>query len=997
MRRSIKKSFLALLLCILVGFFCVPAEAQNLLQNNSFEDSGWPPVSWSEWSGAVDPYSGTYGYVAYRMANSGVRSAVRGLYGTGVRWAGFSQDVAVSEGAVVNASGWFLSPTGNPLRNGSEAYIEIKFLDAGESELAIHQSATLTGASLWTERMITNVQAPVGTAVARFSFVLSAPNDTSSGVVYFDDGSLEFDITAPIVTITSPADELTTNSSPVLVSGTVNDITITSIDVNGNIEPVSGGSWSSNVSLVEGSNIITATATDAGGNPGSNSITVYLITSAPVVVITSPADESTTEDSPITVSGTVDDLAITLIDVSGAIETVSSGSWSSAVSLVEGANLITATATDGAGNPGSDSITVYFNPQNELQNPGFEDSGWPPVNWSEWGGAASGDPADGSYGYIDTVEVHSGSQSAARGLYGNGIRWGGYTQDVTIGGWDFIRASCWLMSSSSDDPLANGAEAYIEVKFLDGSDGEIGYYRSTPLDDASAWVEHTIQRCAPKNAAKVRFSLVLIGQEENSSGKVYFDDASIEVIPGSCAPEVETPFEKPMSTGSVQISGNALLVEGRSFTIKGVCYQPVPIGEVPWGYDIYNGSHIYDRDMPILRDMGANTIRTYNKVTSTVFLDACYNGGVDPIYVVMGFYIEGSSDLGDPAVRSAIKIDFQNYVSTYKNHPAVLMWSPGNETEYAYTGCGYEYYTLLNELAEIAYQEEGSAYHPVTAALAYISDIGDTDLLTADEDMDYLDVWGANVYTGLSFGPLFDDYAGKSSKVFWVSEFGVDAWHTNDKYGDPADGYLDETSQEQYDAALWDEIESRNDVCSGGTVFEYSDEWWKDGSADPALHEYYGFAYGNINHPDQYSNEEWYGIAAVLDNGMGPDVISLRNAYYALQSRWVEIDDPAIHIEDISMELAYWYWLARAKAIITIYDDAGQPVSGATVSGTWSNLTFDSDSGVTDAEGKLTVESNNVIVNPGAEFIFTITNVVKDGCVYDAIANAEKSDSIIIP
>ena len=984
---------------ICAGLLCLlplTAHADNLLLNNSFEDSGWPPVNWVEWSGAERPYSGAFGYLS-RVANSGIRSALRALYGRGNRWSGYTQDAAVSAGDVVRASGWFYCPKGNPLRNGAEAYIEIKFLDIGDNELEVHQSSFLTSATLWAQQTIQDKRAPAGTTTARFSFVLRTTQDTSAGVVYFDDASVEIDEAPPVVMIISPPDQLATNISSITVNGTVDDPQVTSIDLNGNIETVSGGSWSGNISLAEGSNIIIATAADAAGNIGSDNITVYLITTAPIVQITSPADLSAVSVSQVTVTGTIDDVSITSIDVNGNIETVSSGSWSSLVALIDGANLITAAATDSAGNPGSDSITVNFTLQKALLNQGFEDPGWPPSGWSEWSGAASGDPADGCYGYIEATEVYSGSQSAARGLYGNGFRWGGFSQEIAVGGWDLIKASCWLMSSTSDDPLANNASAYIEIKFYDGSSEELGFYQSAPLTAASPWVEHKIERCAPKNATKVRFVLVMLGSSENSSGKVFFDDASIEIIPGSCAPAPEPPFNKPISTGGVQISGNTLLVEGRSFIIKGLCYQAVPIGEFPWIYDIYNDANIYDRDLPILRDMGANTIRTYSKVTSSGFLDACYNGGVDPVYVVMGFYIDGDLDLGDPTIRDSIKADFINYVNTYKDHPAVLMWSPGNETEYTYTGCDWEYYSLLNELAEEAYIAEGSTYHPVTSAMVDISDIGDSGLLTSDSDMDYLDVWGANVYRGQFFGDLFDDYASKSGKVFWVSEFGVDTWHTNDKNGDPADGVLDEVSQENCDVALWDEIASRGDVCSGGAVFEYSDEWWKGHYGDPAAHDYQGFAYNNPTHPDEYSNEEWYGLVAVSDNGIGPDIVSMRNVYYGLQSRWAEIEESALHVENISLELRYWYWLARAQATVTIYDDAGQPVAGATVYGRWSNLTLDRDIAVTDAEGKVTVTSNNVIVNPGAQFWFTVTDIEGAGYVYDPAANVETSDLIIIP
>ena len=495
-------------------------------------------------------------------------------------------------------------------------------------------------------------------------------------------------------------------------------------------------------------------------------------------------------------------------------------------------------------------------------------------------------------------------------------------------------------------------------------------------------------------------SLVLVGNLDTSTGDVYFDDARVEVVPGGAEPDPGIPFDKPQSTGPVRISGRALSVGGSQFTIKGVCYQPVPIGEVPWEYDVYSDAGTYNRDLPILRDMGVNAIRTYAKVTSVEFLDACYNGGIDPIYVVMGYFIDGSSNLGDPAVKNSIKSDFQAYVNTYKNHPAVLMWSPGNETEWAYKGCDYEYYTLINELAEAAYIEEGSAYHPVTAVLMDIYDIGDGNLLATDEYMDYLDVWGANVYRGITFGTVFDDYAAMSGKPFWIPEFGVDAWRTDDKYGDPAAGYVDEASQEQYAVALWDEIAARSDVCSGGMLFEYSDEWWKSDYGDPVLHEYGGFVYANVmTHPDGYSNEEWYGVVAVSDNGTGPDTVTPRSVYYGLQSRWVEEDtESKMHVRGVSMSLVYSGPLVRAQAVVTVYDENDQPVNGAVVYGSWSGLTGDTDSGIANVEGVVALSSDKIrSPQSGSQFTFTVTNIELADRVYDPASDVEISDSISIP
>ncbi|MBU4377027.1 MAG: hypothetical protein KKD29_06095 [Candidatus Omnitrophica bacterium] len=361
--------------------------------------------------------------------------------------------------------------------------------------------------------------------------------------------------------------------------------------------------------------------------------------------------------------------------------------------------------------------------------------------------------------------------------------------------------------------------------------------------------------------------------------------------------------------------------------------------------------------------------------------------------------------MSDPGVRDWIKTDFRNYVSTYKNHPAVLMWSPGNETEAAYAGCDYEYYTLLNELAEAAYMEEGDAYHPVTAVLMNIFHIGDSNFLTTDKDMNYLDVWGGNVYEGITFGDMFDDFASRSNKAFWVSEFGVDAWHTNDKYGDPADGYLDEASQEQLDVALWDEIAARGDVCSGGTVFAYSDEWWKTSGGSNSAHDYGGFPYmyEMTGHPDEYSNEEWYGVVAVSDDGTNPDTVTTRAAYNGLKSRWYEdSSEPKMHIQDISMNLEYTTvrrtTYVKAQATITVYDENDQPVNGATVYGSWSGLTGDTDSGIANVEGAVVLSSDKVkSPQSGAQFTFTVTNIELSGWIYDSALNVETSDSISIP
>jgi subtilisin family serine protease len=82
-----------------------------------------------------------------------------------------------------------------------------------------------------------------------------------------------------------------------------------------------------------------------------------------------------------------------------------------------------------------------------------------------------------------------------------------------------------------------------------------------------------------------------------------------------------------------------------------------------------------------------------------------------------------------------------------------------------------------------------------------------------------------------------------------------------------------------------------------------------------------------------------------------------------------------------------------ATATVKITDVAGDPISGATVSGKWSGATTDSDVGVTDATGQVTLQSNNVRnAKTGTTFTFTITAITKEGYTLDE--TSEKSDYI---
>jgi len=172
------------------------------------------------------------------------------------------------------------------------------------------------------------------------------------------------DIVAPTVTIdavTTP-----TNVATQTLSGTMEEgatVALTSAEATfGDVSYPTTTTWSCDVSLVEDSNVITATATDAAGNTATAEATIELDTVAPTVTIdavTTPTNVATQ-----TLTGTMEEGATVALSSAtatfGDVSYPTATTWSCEVTLAEGLNLITATATDAAGNEGTAQATIVL-------------------------------------------------------------------------------------------------------------------------------------------------------------------------------------------------------------------------------------------------------------------------------------------------------------------------------------------------------------------------------------------------------------------------------------------------------------------------------------------------------------------------------------------------------------------------------------------------------------------------------------------------------------
>jgi cytoskeletal protein CcmA (bactofilin family) len=188
------------------------------------------------------------------------------------------------------------------------------------------------------------------------------------------------DVTPPTVTITSPGNEAPINNSSVTVTGTAIDpgvgaSGVSQVLVNGIAATYNSSTtvWSANIALNFGPNPINVTATDFAGNTSANQQIIVnrpQDTTPPTVAITSPTNNSSTDATSITVSGTVSDpganaTGVAQVTVNGAPATLNlqAGTWTIAnVSLPNvgsNGNEISAVATDNAGNVSQPStITV---------------------------------------------------------------------------------------------------------------------------------------------------------------------------------------------------------------------------------------------------------------------------------------------------------------------------------------------------------------------------------------------------------------------------------------------------------------------------------------------------------------------------------------------------------------------------------------------------------------------------------------------------------------
>jgi RHS repeat-associated protein len=265
----------------------------------------------------------------------------------------------------------------SPANNSTTANSSITVSGTAQSSVGVanvfvnNQSATVnSSANTWT---IPNVALAVGNNTITARAVDSLGTEVSAQINVTRQQPV-VDVAPPVIAISSPVNNSTTQSQTITVSGTAADpgtnaSGLASVTVGGqNATLNANGNWTiSGVAINLGSNTITARATDNAGNYAVATVTINRQspdTTAPTLSIVSPANNAETTNSTTTVSGTVTDTGtnpsgVASVTVNGQTATINGSSWTIAnIALTLGTNTIIANAIDNAGNSSNQQITV---------------------------------------------------------------------------------------------------------------------------------------------------------------------------------------------------------------------------------------------------------------------------------------------------------------------------------------------------------------------------------------------------------------------------------------------------------------------------------------------------------------------------------------------------------------------------------------------------------------------------------------------------------------
>ena len=357
--------------------------------------------------------------------------------------------------------------------------------------------------------------------------------------------------------------------------------------------------------------------------------------------------------------------------------------------------------------------------------------------------------------------------------------------------------------------------------------------------------------------------------------------------------------------------GWRLLVNEKPLMVNGMNWDFFPIG-TNYMYSIWNESDEFIRDaldyeMALLKNMGVNSIRVYTGIPKK-WIEYIYdNFG---IYTMLnhsfgryGLTLDGAwvanTEYSDERVVELLMREVTELAREFRGTRGLLLYLLGNENNYGlfWGGAETEDIPVVDRVSTIRARHMYRLFNQAAVAMKEIDPdrpiaMANGDLLFLDiivEEVPDMDIFGANVYRGVSFTDLYDRVKNEYGKPVLLTEFGADAFNARTNRED-------QVCQAYYKHGNWREIYQqaagigRAENSIGGYTFQFSDGWWKYGqTTDLDVHNT-NASWANGGYECDYvegennMNEEWFGIMAKgPTTPTGHYELYPRAAYYVLK------------------------------------------------------------------------------------------------------------------
>lgn len=416
----------------------------------------------------------------------------------------------------------------------------------------------------------------------------------------------------------------------------------------------------------------------------------------------------------------------------------------------------------------------------------------------------------------------------------------------------------------------------------------------------------------------------------------------------SCRDSVVDSYDTRFGIRSIEyIPSKGFFLNGEVTKFKGVCnhHDLGPLGAA------VNRSALRHQ-IELLKDMGANAIRTAHNMPASELVELCDEMGmmlmIEP-FDDWGFRPKSPNGYGAVFNEWAEK-DITNMVEHYRNSPSVVMWSIGNEVPSQWGPDGVAELVMLQNLVHLL-----DPTRPVTCGMDQIGAVLDNGFAAA------LDIPGFNYkpqYYDRAFSKLPQQLVLGSETASTVSSRGV--YHFPVEFGEHNVVMHPDNQSNSYD----------NESCSWSNTPDI--DFAMDDDREWVIGQFVWTGFDYLGEPSPYDTDAWPNHSSVF--GI-IDLASLpKDRYYLYRSKWNE-SDTTLHI------LPHWNWPEREGKVTPVYVYTNFPKAELFINGKSQGVREKNDS---TYQTRYRLMWNETVYEPGELKVVA----------YDAAGNAAK-ESIV--